>query len=655
MPPNIFTPLSLREGRLTVCPQCGNLPYQFEPLTSPSRMIRVLQLLPRQYEPNRMWRPRPRDPSGGGICCRLVEKSLEAFSHGKLPEADWCISYEALSYVWGTEKQTRCIRVNGAQCVRVTPNLYAVLEASRLEFDARWLWIDALCISQRDVQERSQQVARMHEIFAAAGKVLVWLGTRSPAMVKPVDKLEIFKPSMIGVDRLTFPWLEPDSVLDIQRKWDILVAYLQELLCADWFTRLWILQEATWAGDIQICHGTLQFSWELLVYLVAIVSQDGTTQEYLPDPTCNKSMQLVRNIERWRASRVSFASQLESLRPVLDSRRGQRDHVSLGMHLDAAVDATTKYLCKDPRDHIFAVLSLAPKVDGSLLMAPDYSLSVDFSQIKMALVCIFEYRSLDVLLYVDHRGTEDLQGPTWVPRWQALAAKEEDTMEQQTKQVRRQPVVRRPPGAPPFPTGRCDGCLESFLKVDPRMLYHFPAFWPLEYDEIKTEDRWLTLPARIVRSSILELSIGEAAEIVHTKDSKGAAKTSFRAIFTHTEYHKRRKKHRTVIQEFEKTLERAVTLPKYVPAAYFRGRRIARFGWPLNDSAKRHQEQREIWAIVPAVCRWGDVLVAFCGWKQGFVMRKGSQRGRTLDCNLVGPCEVGVDMETTPDVQIHLI
>jgi hypothetical protein len=41
---------------------------------------------------------------------------------------------------------------------------------------ARSLWADALCINQKDNEEKGKQVGRMGDVFANASRVLVWLG-----------------------------------------------------------------------------------------------------------------------------------------------------------------------------------------------------------------------------------------------------------------------------------------------------------------------------------------------------------------------------------------------------------------------------------------------------------------------------------------------
>lgn len=57
----------------------------------------------------------------------------------------------------------------------VTRNLEGALRRLRSCSLDRILWIDALCINQKDVQERGQQVQLMARIYASARQVLVWL------------------------------------------------------------------------------------------------------------------------------------------------------------------------------------------------------------------------------------------------------------------------------------------------------------------------------------------------------------------------------------------------------------------------------------------------------------------------------------------------
>ncbi|EGS17431.1 uncharacterized protein CTHT_0067570 [Thermochaetoides thermophila DSM 1495] len=110
--------------------------------------------------------------------------------------------YIALSYTWGdpfygyqawNENETYII-LNG-QRVQIQPNLYDFLRCFRryhdslrvplmdisqlIEIVGTPLWIDALCINQRDLEERSNQVLLMGELYREAALVMSWLGEDS--------------------------------------------------------------------------------------------------------------------------------------------------------------------------------------------------------------------------------------------------------------------------------------------------------------------------------------------------------------------------------------------------------------------------------------------------------------------------------------------
>jgi hypothetical protein len=84
--------------------------------------------------------------------------------------------YYALSYAWGDAKVTKNILVNG-QSFAVTANLVAALGALAGRFnETKFIWVDAICINQNDIDERASQVGMMSTIFRNAKLVIAWLG-----------------------------------------------------------------------------------------------------------------------------------------------------------------------------------------------------------------------------------------------------------------------------------------------------------------------------------------------------------------------------------------------------------------------------------------------------------------------------------------------
>lgn len=83
--------------------------------------------------------------------------------------------YEALSYVWGDPNNTAPIVVQG-HTLQVTTNLEVALRHLRYSNKVRVLWIDAIVINQIDLDERTEQVALMGDIYSKAASVRIWLG-----------------------------------------------------------------------------------------------------------------------------------------------------------------------------------------------------------------------------------------------------------------------------------------------------------------------------------------------------------------------------------------------------------------------------------------------------------------------------------------------
>ncbi|EEU35692.1 uncharacterized protein NECHADRAFT_87938 [Fusarium vanettenii 77-13-4] len=124
----------------------------YEPLNPTIDEIRLLTL-------------HPASQADSPLFCTLSHASLAA----EIP------AYEALSYVWGKPNLSASILLNDVN-FHVTPSLASILSALRLDDQIRVLWIDALCINQSDVQERSQQVALMRKIYSCCRQDIAWLG-----------------------------------------------------------------------------------------------------------------------------------------------------------------------------------------------------------------------------------------------------------------------------------------------------------------------------------------------------------------------------------------------------------------------------------------------------------------------------------------------
>lgn len=170
--------------------------------------------------------------------------------------------YIALSYVWGDPNKTKPIRIDSRE-VSVTENLFnALLHIYELltTFEeafyrdsgndiAVFFWIDAICINQQDMDEKSRQISMMQEIYSTAYTVLIWLGTLEDCGVDPnvtsilLAFAELNSPPIDFRRRMVGIWprdedLNPTVAVE-------LLGFYKNLLHSDWFRRQWVLQEYT--------------------------------------------------------------------------------------------------------------------------------------------------------------------------------------------------------------------------------------------------------------------------------------------------------------------------------------------------------------------------------------------------------------------------
>ncbi|KAK6429772.1 hypothetical protein LTR95_014082, partial [Oleoguttula sp. CCFEE 5521] len=95
-------------------------------------------------------------------------------------------SFAALSYTWKNalhpeQAQTsenegfKVVKCNGVECY-LLENLFDALAHLGRRHDQELFWVDAICIHQSDLQEKTSQVQLMSAIYQNATSVLVWLG-----------------------------------------------------------------------------------------------------------------------------------------------------------------------------------------------------------------------------------------------------------------------------------------------------------------------------------------------------------------------------------------------------------------------------------------------------------------------------------------------
>lgn len=189
-----------------------------------------------------------------------------------------CPRYVALSYTWGDPLHCRDIELNN-QPFKVRENLYAALSVlrkfvldteawthnisrkARFPWGPAWrgdqlgnhFWIDAICINQCDLQERSHQVGMMNVIFPTADFVVVWLGPPAEDSDFVMDLLA--RGHTLDGQGSSHPRL--GSPRDERRA-------VVRLLSRPYWERMWVIQECTLAQDLVLLCGDHGCWWDSL-------------------------------------------------------------------------------------------------------------------------------------------------------------------------------------------------------------------------------------------------------------------------------------------------------------------------------------------------------------------------------------------------------
>ncbi|KAI0102435.1 HET-domain-containing protein [Nemania sp. FL0031] len=348
----------------------------YSPLDDTQPEVRLIEILP----------PAPDDQQR--ICCRLETVKLSDELH-----------FAALSYVWGDPNITEDISVSGI-ILPVPTNLASALRQFRNTGfpenedtgELQKLWVDAICINQKNIEERNSQVRLMGGLYRTASSVLSWLGPpghdrqdKALQIIREIASMMTIPPdydSSLSSETLdsrrelrreqtyaAFQWLihtlgnmYPLSGGTSDPRW----GSLRALASNNYWTRIWILQETVlakspWTHWFICGHESITFA-ELDRYANFVEGirdlplppghQENLTREMMNSPTYN--------MERFRAARV--------VRRVLPTLARIQHRAQLQSLFNIFVMMAMHRTATNPRDMIYGMMGMVP----SYSIKPDY-------------------------------------------------------------------------------------------------------------------------------------------------------------------------------------------------------------------------------------------------------------------------------------------
>jgi Heterokaryon incompatibility protein (HET) len=365
----------LLRGRLETRFIYRNLPiFQYEKTRHP-REIRLVRI--------------PATISPLGLQYDLVRVQLESAP-----------SFEAISYTWGDPIKSHSICINGCR-LEVTANVHDILRERSSWRQPRLLWIDSICINQKDDREKTEQVQLMRDIYQRASRVLVCLGrpkdsSKVSLLVRELrTAISFYEPSKLH-ENLIYMYLWQTQ----SRRWQALLAFFSH----PWFDRVWVIQEVAVAREVQVRYGGKYISWDYLSIVGKVL--------YDPEFVLSSALLMAGN-NKWSLRKPPLGSAMISLMEAF------REAI---LH-DGRIPATTLFslgcikAATDPRDKVYAVLGIST-TDVQEAIPIDYGKTVDQVYLEAAhyLISIGELFSLITFAGATSPSQVDTI-PTWVPNF----------------------------------------------------------------------------------------------------------------------------------------------------------------------------------------------------------------------------------------------
>ncbi|KAE8135976.1 heterokaryon incompatibility protein-domain-containing protein [Aspergillus pseudotamarii] len=345
-------------------------------------------------------------------------------------------TFDALSYTWADEKgdasrSGKIYCVPDFSVIEITKNCDMAIRRLRHPKKKRRIWIDAVCINQQDAQERTHQIAQMSKIFTSARRVIAYTGEGTPQTdtlfdwLNGLDISELNVPLIGGLDDLSHPIATIKEPADLRRviarirvgvneriimagmygkrcfsksphqsgtaneKISIKKAELTKfalMYCSRrWFKRVWILQEVI-LPDLhrtRIVCGSRTTTAERALHALGLLKETGAGS--IP-----RIFVVIR-------------------KPTIFPKR---------CYLLDILMETKDHLATDPRDKIFAVLSLSHSLDGGSFPELEANYELNAAQVYTRYSAFFIQHHGPGFFLALIQSPQKLPGlPSWAADW----------------------------------------------------------------------------------------------------------------------------------------------------------------------------------------------------------------------------------------------
>jgi hypothetical protein len=316
-------------------------------------------------------------------------------------------AYTALSYTWGDPTTRHEISCHG-QRLYIRENLHSALLQFRQDGRMEPLWIDAICINQKNNEEKTAQVRKMRDIYETAVLVICWLGEQETSDEEGFSLMrklytQYGNLSLQDVRICNFKTTDQLGLPDIL---DVKWKFMCRILYRPYFFRIWIVQEIIVARRCLIQCGTHIIDRTVIFAVGAIFVKFHFVKESMM-----ANIPLPQSVKH-EADMDEPVCAL-SVRALWDSKAT----IDIGVKpkIYQLLMSTRAFKATEPLDKIYALISLCSDVSTSFI---DYDKRLDEVQIDIAKRCMMSLESWGsmVFSYVCREHHCDSL-PSWVPDW----------------------------------------------------------------------------------------------------------------------------------------------------------------------------------------------------------------------------------------------
>jgi hypothetical protein len=99
----------------------------------------------------------------------------------------------------------------------VTLNVYTLVPHLLERYGKLRIWIDGVCINQKDAAEKGVQVLMMGKIYSEAKKFIIWLGVETPETAEAIKEIPTLTTKLKSHGSFNFRKGDPDYELALRK------------------------------------------------------------------------------------------------------------------------------------------------------------------------------------------------------------------------------------------------------------------------------------------------------------------------------------------------------------------------------------------------------------------------------------------------------